>query len=105
LRAEANRLTSPTSAKMTSALADSNVAARQARALALAGLAGATGDPARATEAVEAFTHAQAIISAKSVAADTQRLLPTITAHDQTGVLAELSGAPGPVIGVKNEPA
>jgi hypothetical protein len=34
---------------------DKNVAALQARALALSGLAAATGDPARATEAVEAF--------------------------------------------------
>ena len=71
-------------------LADNNVAALQARALALAGLAAATGDPARASEAVQAFTHARAT-SAAGVAADTQRLLQTITAHDQSDVLTELT--------------
>ena len=43
------------------ALADRNVAALQARALALNGLAAATGDPARASEAVQAFTRAQSV--------------------------------------------
>jgi tetratricopeptide (TPR) repeat protein len=75
------------------ALADSNVAAVQARALALAGLATATSDPARASEAVEAFTQARTITSAAGVAADTQHLLKTIIAQDQSGVLAELSAA------------
>jgi tryptophan synthase alpha subunit len=74
-------------------LADSNVAALQARALALAGLAAATSDPARTSEVAEAFTHAQTITSAKGVAADTQRLLEMITAHDQSGVLTGLSVA------------
>ena len=44
-----------TAADALLALADSNVAALQARALALSGLAVATGDQARASEAVEAF--------------------------------------------------
>jgi tetratricopeptide (TPR) repeat protein len=74
-------------------LADSNVAALQARALALAGLAAATSDPACTSEVAEAFTHAQTITSAKGVAADTQRLLEMITAHDQSGVLTGLSAA------------
>ena len=47
-----------TAADALLALADSNVAALQARALALSGLAAATGDPARATEAGEAFARA-----------------------------------------------
>ena len=42
-----------TAADALLALADRNVAALQARALALSGLAAATGDPARATEAAE----------------------------------------------------
>jgi hypothetical protein len=84
-----------TNADALVALADSNVAALQARALALAGLAAATGDPARASEAVEAFIHARTITSAAAVAAGTKHLLKRITAQDQSGVLAELSATPG----------
>jgi tetratricopeptide (TPR) repeat protein len=72
------------------ALAASNVAALQARALALSGLAVAAGDPARAAEAVEAFGRADAVTSATGVAADSRRLLDVIAAHDRTRVLAEL---------------
>ena len=79
-----------TAADALLALADSNVAARQARALALAGLA-VTVDPARATEAAEAF--ARAITTATGVAADTQNILRMITAHDKSGVLTELGAA------------
>ena len=75
------------------ALTDSNVAALQARALALAGLAATTSDLACATEAARAFTRAQAITSAAGVAADTHRLLTPIAAHDQSGVLAEVRAA------------
>ena len=64
-----------TAADALLALADRNVAALQARALALSGLAAATGDPARAAEAVEAFARAHAVTSAAGVAADTRRLL------------------------------
>ena len=53
-----------TAADALLALADSNVAALQARALTLAGLAAATGDPARTSEAVQAFTHTRTIASA-----------------------------------------
>jgi tetratricopeptide (TPR) repeat protein len=82
-----------TTADALLAFADSNVAAIQARALALAGLATATSDPVRASEAVDAFTRAHAVTSAAGVAADTQRLLEMIGAHDQTGVLTRLSAA------------
>ena len=64
-----------TAADALLALADSNVAALQARALALSGLAAAAGDPARAAEAGEAFARAHAVTSAAGVAADTRRLL------------------------------
>jgi tetratricopeptide (TPR) repeat protein len=75
------------------ALAESNVAALQARALALSGLAIATADPARASEAMQAFIHAGTITSAAGVATDTRRLLDTIAAHDRTGALAEVRAA------------
>ena len=75
------------------ALADRNVTALQARALALAGLAAATGDPARASEASQAFARARAVTSAAGVAADTQRLLKVIAASDQSGVIAGLTAA------------
>jgi hypothetical protein len=75
------------------ALADSNVAALQARALALSALAGATGDPTRAREAVETFARAQTVTSAAGVAADTRRLLNVIASHDRSGVLAEVRAA------------
>jgi tetratricopeptide (TPR) repeat protein len=82
-----------TAADALLALAGGNVAALQARALALAGLAAAIGDRARASEAVEAFTHAQAVTGAAGVAADTQRLLELIAAHDRSGVLTGLVAA------------
>jgi tetratricopeptide (TPR) repeat protein len=70
------------------ALADRNVAAVNARALALAGLAAATGDPARATVTAEAFARAHSVTSAAGVTADTQRLLDAIVSYDRSGVLA-----------------
>jgi tetratricopeptide (TPR) repeat protein len=79
-----------TAADALLALADRNVAARQARALALSGLAAATGDPARAAEAGEAFAQARAITSAAGMAADTRRLLDGIASHDRSGVLAAI---------------
>ena len=85
-----------TAADALLALADRNVAALQARALALSGLAVATGDPARATEALEAFTRAHAITSAAGVAADTRRLLDGIASHDRSGILAESRAAHDP---------
>ena len=72
------------------ALADSNVAALQDRALALTGLAIGTVDPARATAAAQAFAYAHDVTSAEGVAADTGRLLTAIASHDRAGVLAEI---------------
>ena len=82
-----------TAADAQLALADSNVAALQARALALAGLAAATGDPTRATQAAEAFAQTQGITSAAGVASDTHRLLEKIASHDQSGVLTDVRAA------------
>jgi hypothetical protein len=77
-------------------LTDHNVAALQARALALSGLAAATGDPAWATEARQAFAQAQAATTAAGVTADTRRLLGKITCHEQSGILAEVRPAQNP---------
>ena len=78
------------------ALADRNVAALQARALALSGLAAAADNPARAAEAAEAFSRAHAVTKAAGVAADTRRLLDAIAAHDQSGILAKVSAVRDP---------
>jgi tetratricopeptide (TPR) repeat protein len=82
-----------TAADVLLALADRNVAGLRFRALALSGLAAATGDPARAAEAVEAFARADTIISAAGVTADTNRLLERIASHDRSGMLAEVLAA------------
>ena len=79
-----------TAANALPALTDRNVAALQARALALAGLAAVTGDPIWAADAPEAFARAHTSAGAAGVAADTQRLLKTITAHDRSGILTGL---------------
>jgi hypothetical protein len=75
-------------------LADSNIAALQARALALSALAAATADPAQAGQAAQAFARARTALSAAGVAEDTQRLLTTIASHDQSGVLAIIRTPP-----------
>ena len=75
------------------ALADRNVAALQARALALSGLAAVTGDPGWATQAAGAFARAHAVNSAAGVTADTRRLLGKIASHDRSGILAEVRAA------------
>jgi tetratricopeptide (TPR) repeat protein len=75
------------------AVAERNVAALQARALALSGLAVATGDPARATEAMEAFARATAVTSAAGVVAGTSLLLDMIARQDQSGLLTEIAAA------------
>ena len=77
-----------TAANEMLALAETNVAALRARALALTGLAAATGDPAQAAEATEAFARARAVTSAAGVAADTRLLLGMIARHDQSGLLS-----------------
>lgn len=71
-------------------LADRNVSALEARALALSGLAVVAGDSARAAEAAEAFARARAVTRAPGVAADTRRLPGIITVHDRSGVLTGL---------------
>ena len=75
------------------ALADRNVAALRARALALSGLTVTSGDPTRATEAVEAFARADTVTRAAGVVADTHRVLDAIASHDRTGLLAEVRAA------------
>ncbi len=85
-----------TAADALLALADGNVASLQARALALSGLAAATGDPARASEAVQALTRASAITSAAGVAADTHRLLKVIASSDLSRILAEVHATRDP---------
>ena len=77
-------------------LTDHNVAALQARALALSGLAVVIGDPARATKAGQGFAQAQAVTTAAGVTADTRRLLDTIAGHDRFGILAEIRAAQNP---------
>ena len=79
-----------TAADALLALADRNIAALQARALALSGLAVAAGDPARAAQAGEAFARARAVTSATGAVADTRRLLEAIVSRDQSGILAGL---------------
>ena len=71
-------------------LADSSVIALQARALALSGVAVATGDPARAADAAQAFTRAHAVTRATGAVADSRRLYETIASHDQAGILADV---------------
>ncbi len=78
------------------ALADGNVDALQARALALSGLAAVTGESARATQAMDAFARARAVTSATGVAADTRRLFDQITCHDRSGVLREVRAIQDP---------
>jgi hypothetical protein len=73
------------------ALADRNVAALQARALALSGLA-AAGDPTRAIEAA-AVGRADIATNAAGAQADTSRLLDRIAAHDPAGLLTETRAA------------
>ena len=71
------------------ALAGTNVAALQVRALALGGLAVTTGDPARTAETETALGRAQAVTNAPGVAADTRRLLKLIASQDRSGILTE----------------
>ena len=85
-----------TTADALLALADRNVAALQARALALSGLAAATSDPARTVEAVEAFAQAHTVTSAAGVTADTLHLLDKIACHDPSGLVAGIRAAQDP---------
>jgi hypothetical protein len=68
-------------------LADSNVAALQARALALAGLAATGRDPARADEARAGMDRIRAVTTATGITAEAQQLLDLIVAFDASGTL------------------
>ncbi len=72
------------------ALADRNVAALQARALALSGLAALTASPERATQAGQAFAQLRTATTATGVTADTRRLLTMIASHDRAGILRQV---------------
>jgi tetratricopeptide (TPR) repeat protein len=74
-------------------LVASNVDALQARALALSGIAAATGDPARAAEVGRAIARVEAVTNAAGVAADTRTLLGQIVRHDKSGILLEIRAA------------
>jgi tetratricopeptide (TPR) repeat protein len=69
------------------ALADSNVAALQARAVALAGLAVTGGHPAQVEEARAGLARIRAVTIADGVTAQTQRLLDLTVAQDASGLL------------------
>ena len=85
-----------TAADTLLALSDRNVAALQARALALTGLAVVAGDLARAAEAGEALGVADALTDAAGVTADTRRMLDQIARHDQSGILTKVRAAKAP---------
>jgi hypothetical protein len=74
------------------ALADTNVAALQVRALALTGLVAATADPPMAA-ALEAFTRARGVTTASGVIADTRRLFAQITRHSAINAFADILAA------------
>jgi tetratricopeptide (TPR) repeat protein len=74
-------------------LASRNVAALQAQALALSGLAAATGDPDTAGNAADAFTRARAVTAAAGVTTASRQLLDQIRRNDQAGVLTALRAA------------
>ena len=80
-------------------LADRNVAALHARALALSGLAVAVGDPARFADAGKAFARARAVTSAVGVTTNSSRLLYGLASLNTVGV-AEIRAALSPVDGV-----
>ena len=82
-----------TAAEELLALADGNVAALQARALALSGLAAVTASPGKATQAMQAFTQLRAVTTGAGVAADTRRLLTVIASHDRAGILSQVYAA------------
>lgn len=74
-------------------LADRNVAALQAQALALCGLAVATGDPDMAAHAADAFDRARAVTTAAGVTTASLQLLNQIRRNDSAGILTGLQGA------------
>jgi tetratricopeptide (TPR) repeat protein len=74
-------------------LADRNMAALQARALAPCGLTTATTDASQARDAARAIVRARAVTDAAGVAPDTQQLLDRIAAHDPAGLLTDVRDA------------
>jgi tetratricopeptide (TPR) repeat protein len=74
-------------------LHDRNVAALYARALALCGLAVATGDPDTAGHAGEVFTRARAVTTAVGVTTASLQLLDQIMRKDHAGLLTDLRAA------------
>ena len=82
-----------TAAEELLGLADGNVAALQARALALSGLAAVAADPDRAAQATQAFTQLRTVTTGAGVTADTRRLLTVIAPHDRAGILPQIHAA------------
>jgi tetratricopeptide (TPR) repeat protein len=71
------------------AQAKGSVVPSRVHALALAGLAAATGDPTGVKHALEALARVDEIAADLGAVAETARLLELIIPHDQTGRLAE----------------
>ena len=69
------------------ALADANVAALDARALACCGLV-LTGDPARAAQAAQTFARARTVTSAAGVVAEVAALFAVLASGDHADALA-----------------
>jgi tetratricopeptide (TPR) repeat protein len=77
-------------------LHDRNIAALYAKALALCGLAVATGDPDQAGNAADAFTRAQGVTTAAGVTTASLQLLDQIRRNDHAGLLTDLRAAQAP---------
>jgi tetratricopeptide (TPR) repeat protein len=82
-----------TAAEELLALADSNVAALQARALALSGMAAVAANPDQAIQAAQAFARLRTTAAGADVTADTRRLFTVIASHDRAGILPQIYAA------------
>jgi tetratricopeptide (TPR) repeat protein len=87
--------TSLTVADALLALADRNVAAMQVRALALSGIAAASGDPTHVKVAAQEFDRIHSIANGAGMIADTRRLFTIILSRDRFGLLAEIRAVHG----------
>jgi tetratricopeptide (TPR) repeat protein len=74
-------------------LHDRNVAALYTQALALCGLAVASGDPDKAGSAADAYTQLRTVTTAAGVMRANLQLLDQIRRNDQTGLLTDLRAA------------
>jgi tetratricopeptide (TPR) repeat protein len=74
-------------------LHDRNVAALYTQALALCGLAVASGDPDKAGSAADAYTRLRTVTTAAGVIRANLQLLDQIRRNDQTGLLTDLRAA------------